>query len=153
MAYYLTGSSVLWHLVTQIIVDLSMVKIVVCAVVRDMGRSNRAMWHAAGIIAWKEEVVNSTEHPAASGQMLHILPDVPHVLKNVHNCLLAQDIFCYYLMLCSINCQGLCFCFFMWGLCLICRSPQNIKLHLHCVGSMLSQNSSKKLRSTLRTTV
>jgi len=96
VAYYLTGSSVegnvLWHLVTQIIVDLSMVNIVVRAVVCDMGSSNRAMWRAAGVVACKEEVVNSIQHPVALGQMLYFLPDVPHVLKNVRNCLLTQDI-------------------------------------------------------------
>jgi len=96
VGYYLTGNStngdVLWHLLKQITVDRSTVHINVCAVVSDMGSSNRAMWCAAGIVTCKEHVENSVKHPLLSNQLLFFLPDVPHVLKNARNCLRSHDI-------------------------------------------------------------
>jgi hypothetical protein len=92
VAYYLTGSSVegsvMWNLVTQVIVQLNAADVNVRAIVCDMGSCNRAMWRVAGVTACKEQIVNSVKHPVASGQQLYFLPDVPHVLKNVRNCLL-----------------------------------------------------------------
>lgn len=95
VAYYLTGESVegsvLWRLVKQVIIDLNAIQVNVRAVVCDMGSCNRAMWRAAGIVACKEHVTNSVKHPVLE-QSLYFLPDVPHVLKNVRNCLLSNDI-------------------------------------------------------------
>jgi len=96
VAYYLTGSSVeghiLWGVMKQIIEYLNSVQINVRAVVCDMGSCNRAMWRVAGITTCKDHVVNSVKHPLMSNQLLYFLPDVPHVLKNVRNCLLSHDI-------------------------------------------------------------
>ena len=96
VAYYLTGDSVegsvLWNLVTQIIVQLNAVDVNVRAVVCDMGSCNRAMWRVAGIAASQNHVVNSVKHPVLSDQQLYFLPDVPPVLKYVRNCLLSHNI-------------------------------------------------------------
>jgi hypothetical protein len=96
VAYYLTGDSVdgsvLWNLVTRIIIQLNACEVNVRAVVCDMGSCNRAMWRVAGITASQNHVVNSVKHPVLSDQQLYFLPDVPHVLKNVRNCLLSQNI-------------------------------------------------------------
>jgi len=96
VAYYLTGNSVngnvLWNLLKQIVVDLQTIDVNVRAVVCDMGSCNRAMWRVAGVVTCKERVINSVQHPVLSDQLLYFLPDVPHVLKNVRNCLLSHDI-------------------------------------------------------------
>lgn len=95
VAYYLTGDSVegntLWHVVKSVIVELYTASVNVRAVVCDMGSCNRAMWRAAGIVACKDQIVNRIHHPVVT-QSLYFLPDVPHVLKNVRNCLLSNDI-------------------------------------------------------------
>lgn len=95
VAYYLTGDSVdgsvLWNLVKNVIVDLNAANVNVRAVVCDMGSCNRAMWRAAGIVSCKEVITNSVKHPVRD-QLLYFLPDIPHVLKNVRNCLLSNDI-------------------------------------------------------------
>jgi hypothetical protein len=96
VAYYLTGASVegdvLWQIVKQVIEQLHAVAVNVRAVVCDMGSCNRTMWRAAGVTACKEEIVNTIKHPTLPDQRLYFLPDIPHVLKNVRNCLLSHDI-------------------------------------------------------------
>lgn len=82
----------LWNLISSVIRHLATVGINVRAVVCDMGSCNRAMWHTVGITASRETVVNAVKHPAMQDQTLYFLPDVPHVLKNVRNCMLTQDI-------------------------------------------------------------
>jgi hypothetical protein len=96
VAYYLTGNSlqgdVLWKVVIQIITELNAVNVNVRAIVCDMGSGNRALWRAAGISAREDLIANSVKHPTLPDCLLYFLPDVPHVLKNVRNCLLSQDI-------------------------------------------------------------
>ena len=96
VAYYLTGDSVqgaiLSNIITRVITELSTVDVNVRAVVCDMGSCNRAMWRSVGVMATSERVVNSVKHPVLPDEQLYFLPDVPHVLKNVRNCLLSQDI-------------------------------------------------------------
>ena len=43
------------------------------------------MWRVVGVVA-------SVQHAVLSNQQLHFLSDVPHMLKNVCNCLLSYDI-------------------------------------------------------------
>ena len=68
--------NVLWHLVKQVIAALNAIQVNVHAAVCDMGSCNRAMWHAAGVVACKEQVMNSVKHPVLD-QSLYFLPDVP----------------------------------------------------------------------------
>lgn len=96
IAYYLTGNSimgnVLWQITRNIISLLADGGMNVRAVVSDMGAANRAMWKVAGVVANREIVKSSIAHPVFPGQQLYFLADVPHVLKNIRNCLLSQDI-------------------------------------------------------------
>jgi len=96
VAYYLTGDSVagsvLWELTRNIIVDLGKINVNVRAVVSDMGSCNRAMWKVVGIEATKDVLKSSNGHPYFSGQELFFMADVPHVLKNLRNCLLTRKI-------------------------------------------------------------
>ena len=57
-----------------------------------MGSSNQAMWRAAGIHAGRNSVSCYSNHPFLEGQKMYFLADIPHLLKNIRNCLLTQDI-------------------------------------------------------------
>jgi hypothetical protein len=96
IAYYLTGVSVsghvLWELTENIVQLLGNSGINVRAVVSDMGAANKGMWKAAGIIVKRDSVKSSIPHPFFDQQELYFLADVPHLLKNVRNCLLSNDI-------------------------------------------------------------
>jgi hypothetical protein len=96
VAYYLTGNSlqgdILWKVIIQIITELNAVNVNVRAIVCDMGSGNQALWRAAGISAREELIVNSVKHSTLPDCLIYFLPDVLHVLKNVRNCLLSQDI-------------------------------------------------------------
>jgi hypothetical protein len=96
IAYYLTGDSMsgvsLWDITRSIILALGSSGINVRAVVSDMGSSNRAMWKVVGVAAGRDSVKSSIVHPFFQEQDLYFLADVPHLLKNVRNCLLTQDI-------------------------------------------------------------
>jgi len=108
VAYFFTGSSVegglLWGLVKQVVIDAAAAGLCVRAVVSDMGSSNQAMWRAAGVHANRSGVVCSVTHPCQqlvhdqpdanmfTPPHLYFLADVPHLLKNIRNCLMTQDI-------------------------------------------------------------
>jgi hypothetical protein len=57
-----------------------------------MGAVNKGMWNSAGIKANRGYVKSSIEHPSFSNQDLYFFADVPHLLKNVRNCLLSNNI-------------------------------------------------------------
>jgi hypothetical protein len=96
IAYYMTSKSVdgsvLWQLIRNIIVELGKCSVNVRAVVCDMGSCNRAMWKVAGVGASRDGIHNYVQHPFFADQSLFFMADVPHVLKNVRNCMLTQDI-------------------------------------------------------------
>jgi hypothetical protein len=96
VAYYLTGSSVsgiaMWQLTKSIIESLIGCNINVRTVVSDMGASNRAVWKVAGIVANRDRVQSSIPHPSYPEQDLYFFADIPHLLKNIRNCLLVNDI-------------------------------------------------------------
>ena len=96
VAYYLTGDSVsgaiMWNMTRSIIGELAIIGANVKAVVSDMGSSNRAMWKVLGVQATKDCVKSSIDHPFLVGQELHFIADIPHVLKNIRNCLLSRNI-------------------------------------------------------------
>jgi hypothetical protein len=96
VAYYLTGMSVsgnqMWELTRNVIVSLAKLDINVRAVVSDMGAANRAMWKVAGIAAGRTCLKSSISHPFFPNQDLYFLADVPHLLKNIRNCLLKQNV-------------------------------------------------------------
>jgi hypothetical protein len=75
-----------------IIESLAGCNINVRAVVSDMGAGNRAMWKIAGITANRDRVQSSIPHPSFPEQDLYFFADIPHLLKNIRNCMLANDI-------------------------------------------------------------
>ena len=96
VAYFFTGESVsgekLWDLIKKVINLMGEKKIHVRAVVSDMGAANRAMWACVGIGANRSNITNSIPHPFFSDQRLCFLADIPHLLKNIRNCLLSNTI-------------------------------------------------------------
>jgi hypothetical protein len=50
------------------------------------------MWKTVGVHSTRDGVSNSIDHPCLSGERLYFMADTPHLLKNVRNCLLTQDI-------------------------------------------------------------
>ena len=57
-----------------------------------MGSANHAMWKVVGVKADQSSICFSIPQPAFNGQDLYLLADVPYILKNTRNCLLAQNI-------------------------------------------------------------
>jgi len=62
------------------------------ACVSDMGPSNQDMWKRAGVRSNRDHLVNYTSHPVRSDSKLYFMADPPHLLKNIRNCLLTQNI-------------------------------------------------------------
>ena len=60
--------------------------------VSDMGAGNQDLWKHVGISSKRDQITNYIEHPCAPAQRLYFMADMPHLLKNVRNCLLSQDI-------------------------------------------------------------
>jgi hypothetical protein len=84
---------VLWELTENIVQLLSNNGMNVRAViVFDMGAANKRMRKAAGIIVKRDSVKSRIPHSFFIQQELYFLADVPHLLKNVRNCLLSNDI-------------------------------------------------------------
>lgn len=96
IAWYMTGNSVpgdkQWSLAKEIIEQLYSRGVTVVAVVSDMGPNNQAMWKHIGISSQRDYLVNSIPHPSAASLQLFFLADVPHLLKNLRNMLLTQDL-------------------------------------------------------------
>ena len=96
VAYYLTGVSVsgdvLWKLTKNLVQLLGNKGINVRAVVSDMGAANKGMWKSAGVKVNRDTVKSSVQHPFYLQQDLYFFADVPHLLKNIRNCLLTNDI-------------------------------------------------------------
>ena len=96
VAYFFSGRSIqgsaLWSIASEIVCILGRIGIFVRAIVSDMGSSNQAMWRAAGIHAGRNSVSCYSNHPFLEGQKMYFLADIPHLLKNIRNCLLTQDI-------------------------------------------------------------
>jgi hypothetical protein len=131
VAYCLTGDSVhgsvLWNLVTRIIVQLNACEVNVCAVVCDMVSCNRAMWRVGGIAASQNYVVNSVKRPVLSDQQLYFLPDVPHVLKNVHIVCYCKILFCHMMLWSDSTFLDQLFQFFICEACLTCRKLLSLR--------------------------
>jgi hypothetical protein len=96
VGFFFTGDSVageiLWGLIKKIIQLMGQKKINVRAVVSDMGAANRGMWACAGIGADRSHIANSIPHPFFKDERLCFLADIPHLLKNIRNCMLGNTI-------------------------------------------------------------
>jgi len=79
--------------VTRDVIEASwQVKLNVRVCVSDMNPGNQDMWKHVGISSKRDHITNFIEHPCVPDQRLYFMADTPHLLKNVRNCLLGQDI-------------------------------------------------------------
>jgi len=62
------------------------------ACISDMGSANQDMWKCVGIHSRRDNLTNSVTHPIREGCRLYFMADPPHLLKNIRNCLLPQNI-------------------------------------------------------------
>ena len=96
VGYFFTGDSMkgeaLWETAKEIVVMLGKKNVNVRAIVSDMGACNQAMWNSAGVYVNSVHIKNCVDHPHFANQQLYFLADIPHLLKNIRNCLLANNI-------------------------------------------------------------
>ena len=108
MAYHLTGRSIdgseLYHVVVDIIKQVSAIDLKVVAVTSDMGPSNRVMWRKAGIESKRDSLVSciGNHHPTTNDKV-HFLADVPHVLKNLRSGWLSHKTIVLSPLTCTAN--------------------------------------------------
>jgi hypothetical protein len=62
------------------------------ACVSDMGPANQDMWKFVGIRSSRDSLTNFIAHPVRENCKLYFMADPPHLLKNIRNCLLSQNI-------------------------------------------------------------
>ena len=96
IAYVLTENSTkpdkLWDFVRNLIVCLYSHGILVKCVTSDMGSNNRGMWGVIGVHSIRNQVNCKISHPCKPEENIYFVADVPHLLKNIRNCLLSQNI-------------------------------------------------------------
>jgi hypothetical protein len=81
------------QVVQEVIEAAHAIGLYVRACVSDMGSGNRDMWKHIGVYSNREKgVKNFIEHPCVDTGYLYFLADAPHLLKNIRNCLLTQNI-------------------------------------------------------------
>ena len=96
VAYHFTGKSikgdVLADIATSIISMAHSIGLEVVAVTSDMGPSNQAMWRSLGIKCGRSNIVSCVRNPSSNGN-LHVLADVPHLVKNLRSALVSHKVF------------------------------------------------------------
>ena len=96
VGYVLTGNSTnsakLWNFVKNVIVCLYSHSLIVKCVTSDMGSNNRGMWGGIGVHSIRNQVNCKVSHPCKPDENIYFVADVSHLLKNIRNCLLSQDI-------------------------------------------------------------
>jgi hypothetical protein len=95
VAWFLTGRSTvgqLWKVTQSVIQELYNRSLMVRVVVSDMGTSNTGMWRAAGLNINDDSEQCSVPHPCDESSKLYFMPDVPHVVKCMRNCLETQTL-------------------------------------------------------------
>lgn len=59
----------------------------------DMGAEGRALWRVLGVVGKRGGKLKTfVPHPADNSRRLHVLPDIPHVFKNIV-CMLQSNKF------------------------------------------------------------
>lgn len=104
VAYFYSGNRIkgesmnktaegLLQIIKDIITRSHTVGLRVASISSDMGADNRALWRLLGIVGKRSGKVNTTTpHPCDSNRLLHVLPDVPHVFKNIVHMLHSNEI-------------------------------------------------------------
>jgi hypothetical protein len=94
IAWFLTGKHTngaqLWAVTKLVIRALYERGLYVKVVTSDMGGSNVGMWKQAGINVDNSDAVSYVPHPSNSSINLYFMADVPHLIKNMRNCLENQ---------------------------------------------------------------
>ena len=96
VAYAFTGNSTspqkLWNFVKMLVMCLHSSGMLVKCISSDKGSNNRGMWGTVGVHSIRAQVNCKIPHPSKPEENLYFAADVPHILKNIRNCLLSQDI-------------------------------------------------------------
>lgn len=97
VTYYFTGPSVngivYSDIITNLITKCESIGLKVMAVTSDMGASNQQLWKHWNIIAGKNcKVSNFIPHPLDGNRKLFVIPDVPHLFKNIEDMLMTNKI-------------------------------------------------------------
>lgn len=97
MAYYFNGKSINGNVYHDIVVDLiskcESIGLNVVALISDMGLSNQSLWRKWNITARRHcKVSNYIHHPLDNTRKLFIVPDVPHIFKNIKNMLMTNKV-------------------------------------------------------------
>lgn len=92
MAYHYSGNftdgAVYWPVIVSIVEAAALVGLHVLNVTTDMGSPNRAMWKSIGVTYDKPRI----QHPVVPNQLLHFMPDVPHLVKNLKSAIIRGQI-------------------------------------------------------------
>jgi len=80
-------------IVTNIISISESIGLSIIALVSDMGSSNQKLWKKWNITAGRHgEISNFLPHPLDFTRKIYIIPDVPHLFKNIKNMLMTNKI-------------------------------------------------------------
>jgi len=79
--------------VTNIISISELIGLIIIALVSDMGSSNQKLWKNWNITAGRYgEISKFLAHPLDFTRKIYIIPDVPHLFKNIKNMLMTNKI-------------------------------------------------------------
>lgn len=97
VAYYFNGKSINGNVYHDIVVDLiskcESIGLNVVALISDMGLSNQSLWRKWNITAGRHcKVSNYIHRPLDNTRKLFIVPDVPHIFKNIKNMLMTNKV-------------------------------------------------------------
>lgn len=97
VAYFFTGKSVNGDVYHDIVIDIisktESLGLNVIALISDMGSSNRGLWKKWNITAGRHcKVSNFLSHPLDANRKLFVIPDVPHIFKNIKNMLMSNKL-------------------------------------------------------------
>lgn len=74
----------------EIILKSESIGLKVMAISSDMGPSNQKHWNVT--VGKHQELSNFICHPIDNNRKLYIIPDVPHLFKNIKNMLMTNKI-------------------------------------------------------------
>ncbi|CAI6353805.1 unnamed protein product [Macrosiphum euphorbiae] len=95
VAYFFTGKSVNGNVYHDIVVDIisktESIGLNVVALISDMGPSNQSLWRKWNITAGRHcKLSNFLPLPLDDNRKLFVIPDVPHLFKNIKNMLVRN---------------------------------------------------------------
>ena len=82
-----TTGAELWEVTKNVVDELYKRGLFVKVVTSDMGGCNVGTWKQAGLNVTDSNSVSYIPHPCNDSQQLYFMADVPHLIKNMRNCL------------------------------------------------------------------